>query len=252
MQQLQFNDQWKIVYNKIDANKTEKQLYNEEKILCGTYLSTYTLEVKFVAASNYLCYKISEGSAHLKYGTVDNWNELISCVQLWINYIEKNTSTIYTKKLASEKIEHTVKVLVDGHLQDAIFAMYRNMDWEIEKFRGAYLRIRENNFAVINTFIGVENLLIDLQKSLPKNILLQSCMFCKYSHYNVAGNDNYGDLNCFKHCKAKCETVSNKSNVMDLFESESKQSIKVVETFYCEEYGSIGKSNFVYKSVINE
>ncbi len=249
VKQLAFDSHWKFAWYNIDYNKTEQQLYDGNLILCGTYKNIFLLEIEFLEYSNYLIYRISEGSANIKYGTVDNWEELVSSVQLWINYIETNTDKVYNKP-ESEKIESTIKVLVDNKMQDAIFTMYRNMDWDVEKFRGAYLSVGENNFAQINTYIGVEDLIIKLQESLPENIKIQSCFFCRFSNYNVAGNDNYGDLNCFKHCKEKCKAVKTKNDVIDLFENEFKNSNKVKETFYCNEFEPISKTDYVYKSQI--
>jgi hypothetical protein len=207
------------------------------------------LDIEFIAYSGFLRYKIDEGIANIKYGTVDNWSELANCVQPWINYIQQNADIIYSNKPGAEKIERKLKVLIDGQLQDAIFSMYRNRDWDIEKFRGAYLSIGENNYCVINTYTGVEDLLIDLDKSLPQNISIQSCLFCKYSHYHVAGNDNFGDLNCFKHCKEKCAAVKTKKDLIDLFETEFSKSQKVEETFYCENFKAVEKNDFIFKSI---
>jgi hypothetical protein len=249
VKQLQFDTNWKFAWYNIDYNKTEQELYDGNLILCGTYKDVYLLEVEFSEHSNYLFYKINEGCANIKYGTVDNWDELVNCVPIWIDYIEKNADAIYSKP-DSEKVERPMKVLVDNVLQDANFSMYRNMDKGIEKFRGAYLNISNGNFAHINTYIGVEDLLINLQEGLPDNVLMQSCFFCRYSNYNVAGNDNYGDLNCFKHCKEKCKSLKTKNDIIDLFTSEYSKSKKVEETFYCEVFEPIKENNYVYKSQI--
>jgi hypothetical protein len=249
VKQLQFDSNWKFAWYNIDYNKTDQELYDGNLILCGTYKDVFLLEVEFSEHSNYLFYKINEGSANIKYGTVDNWDELVSCVQLWIDYIEKNAGIVYSKP-ESEKIERTMKVLLDGTLQDAAFSMYRNMDWDIEKFRGAYLSIGEENFTHINTYIGVEDLLIKLQEGLPENVLIQSCLFCRFSNYMVAGNDNFGNLNCFKHCKEKCNSLKTKNDIIDMFESEYSKSEKVEETFYCEGFEAIQESDYVFKSKI--
>jgi hypothetical protein len=249
IKQLSFDEHWKMAWYNIDYNKTEQQLYDGNLILCGTYKDVFLLEIEYGEYNQFLSYKICEGSANIKYSTVDNWDELVSCVQLWINYIEKKADTVYSKPQI-EKIESTMKVLLDRALQDATFSMYRNMDWDLEKFRGAYLTLADNNYCIINTFIGVEDLMIALQDSLPKKILIQSCMFCKYSNYMVAGNDNFGDLNCFVHCREKCENIKSKNDIMDLFDSEFAHSKKVQETFYCTEFAAIEKHNFVYKNQI--
>jgi hypothetical protein len=246
VKQLALDAHWKMAWYNIDYNKTEQQLYDGNLILCGTYKNIFLLEIKYDEYSKFLSYKIDEGSANVKYGTVDNWDELVSCVQIWIDYIQENAGKVYAKP-ESEKIEKSAKVLVDGILKDAEFYMYRNMDKGIEKFRGAYLSIQNENFAHINTYIGVEDVMIGLHESLPENMLLQNCFFCKYSHYLVAGNDNYGDLNCFVHCADKNNSLKIKNDVIDLFEEEFKHSKKVEETFYCTAFEAIQAQDYVYK-----
>jgi hypothetical protein len=248
VKQFEFDSNWEMAWYNIDYNKTEQELCDENLILCGSYHDIFLLDIEYGEYNNFLSYNIHEGSAGIKYGTVDNWDELVSCVQLWINYIEKNASKVYAKPEA-EKIERPMKILIDGRLQDATFAMYCNMDRDIEKFRGAYLKTETENFAHINTYIGIEDLLISLQEGLPENMFIQSCLFCRFSHFMVAGNDNYGDLNCFKHCKQKCESIATKNDVIDLFNAEFEQSKKVEETYYCNDFESIKANNYVYKKV---
>jgi hypothetical protein len=247
VKQFALDAHWKMAWYNIDYNKTEQQLYDGNLILCGTYKDIFLLEIKCDEYSKFLSYQIDEGSANIKYGTVDNWDELVSCVQIWIDYIQQNADNVYAKPDA-EKIERPAKILVDGVLQDAIFSMYRNMDKGIAKFRGAYLSMQTQNFAHINTYIGVEDLMIALQKSLPENMLLQNCFFCKYAHYFVGGNDNYGDLNCFVHCAEKNNLTKTKNDVMDLFSEQFSHSKKVEETFYCTAFEAIQANDFVYKS----
>lgn len=251
VKELQFDNNWKMAWYNIDYNKTEQELYEGNLILCGTYKDIFLLEIEYKELSNYLMYSISEGSANIKYGTVDNWDELVSCVQIWIEYIEKNADAVY-QKTEAEKVERPMKILRDGILENATFSMYRNMDKGMEKFRGAYLETSKENFAHINTYIGVEDLLIKLQEGLPKNILMQSCFFCKYSNYNVAGNDNFGDLNCFKHCKEKCENRKEKNDIIDMFTTEFYKSKKVEETFYCEGFKAVQENDYVYKNKLKQ
>lgn len=249
VKQLQFDAHWKMAWFNIDYNKTEQELYDGNLIFCGTYKDIFLLDVEYGEHNNFLQYSISEGNANLKYGSVDNWDELVSSVQLWINYIEANADIVYNRP-KDEIIDRQIKVMLDEVLQDASFSMYRNMDKDIEKFRGAYLSVGDNNYAHLNTYIGVEDLIINLQEGLPENIKMQTCFFCRYSSYNVAGNDNFGDLNCFKHCKERCKAVKSKDDMIDLWQTEYTKITKVEETFYCDEFEAIEKSNYVFKSQI--
>lgn len=125
------------------------------------------------------------------------------------------------------------------------------MDWEVEKFRGGYLSLGGTNYAHINTYIGMGDLLINLQKALPQNVKIYACMFCRYSHYFVAGNDNFGNLSCFRHCKEKCANVKSKDDVIDLFNGEASNSKMVEETFWCNEFKTIRNHDYVYKCIIS-
>jgi hypothetical protein len=250
VKQLSFDEHWKFAWYNIDYNKTEQDLYDKNLIFCGTYKDTYLLDVEYIEYSNFLRYEVRVGSANIKYSTVDNWEELVSCVQPLIDYIQANADTIYSKKPLEEKLERQVKVNVDGILQETTFKTYRNMDWEVEKFRGGYLSIGDSNYANINTYIGMEDLLINLQEGLPQNIKIQSCLFCRYSHYFVAGNDNFGNLSCFRHCKEKCSSVKSKDDVIDLFNAEFSKSKMIEETYWCEDFATIRKEDYVFKSVV--
>jgi hypothetical protein len=97
----------------------------------------------------------------------------------------------------------------------------------------------------------MEDLLINLQECLPQNIKMQTCLFCRYSHYFVAGNGNFGDLNCFTHCKEKCSKVKSKDDVIDLFDAEFDNSKQVEETFWCDDFAIIRKEDYVFKSLVN-
>jgi hypothetical protein len=123
------------------------------------------------------------------------------------------------------------------------------MDWHVEKFRNVELEIGENKFAVIDTFESFEQLFIDLQKSILKEgYSIHTCFFCRYSSYNIYGNDNFGDLNCFKYCKEKILAVKSKHDMVDFFENLKMQ--KVNETDYCEEFEMIQPGDYVYKNEI--
>jgi hypothetical protein len=247
--QLQFDNHWNFAWYNIDYNKTEQELCDGNLILCGTYKNIFLLEIEYGEYNKFLSYSISEGSTNIKYGTADNWAEIISTVQLWINYIEQNADAVYSKP-EKEKLERSIKILHNGELQDAAFTTYRNYDKDVEKFRSAYLSAGDSNYAHINTYTSMEDLLIGLQHSLPKNIELSTCLFCAYSNYNVFGNDNFGALNCFKHCKEKCTSLTNKEDVIHLFDTEYQDSIKVEETFYCNEFSRLQATNFSFKNTV--
>jgi hypothetical protein len=151
VKQLHFDEHWKFAWYNMDYNNTEQDRYNKNLIFCGDYKDTYLLDVEYLEYSNFLRYEVREGSANIKYSSIDNWDELVSSVQPWIDYIQANADAIYSKKPLEERLKRQIKVPVDGQLTDAVFSTYQNMDWEVEKFRGGYLSIDDSNYANINT-----------------------------------------------------------------------------------------------------
>jgi hypothetical protein len=92
-----------------------------------------------------------------------------------------------------------------------------------------------------------ESQMIQLQKLLPQNTKINSCIFCAFSNYGVSGSDSFGTLHCFKGIKNEIVKVKNKSEYMDAAE---KNGGLTQETFWCDEYMDIGKDQWQYKDPI--
>jgi hypothetical protein len=244
---IDFDQHWKMAWYNLNYNISEQDLKEKGLIFCGTYQDIYCVDLEYLSPDNFFRINIAEGAANLKWSTADNWDEIANVAQLWVDYIEENASSVYSK-LEIEKLERPAKVSIGGALQDAILTTWRNMDWGIEKFRGVHLSVDETIYSIVNTYTNFEDLMLYLQESLPLNIQIHNCFFCRYSNYAVCGNDNFGDLNCFKHTKQKCLTVKNKHDIIDLFKSEEGKYLKVEESFYCEEFESIKEKDFNFKS----
>lgn len=90
-----------------------------------------------------------------------------------------------------------------------------------------------------------ETQMVRLQKLLPKNIKIKSCIFCAYSNYWVTGSDCFGTLLCFKKIKSKIVLVNNKSDYVDVAEENNGEATQ--ETFWCSEFEEIGKDQWQYK-----
>ncbi len=189
-----------------------------------------------------------EGNVGIHYFTYINWEDALAATQNWINDITAINKIVNTPKQEEAKV-YTVHVNIDNDIVKSKLTTWRNMDWEIEKFRNVQLEVNGDVFSANNTFQDFENMLLVLQNSLPKNYQIETCFFCRFSNYNVAGNDNFGDLNCFKHCKEKCLTVKSKDDMVDLWQTEYLNITKVEETFYCSEFEKIQKGDFVFKNV---
>ncbi len=92
-----------------------------------------------------------------------------------------------------------------------------------------------------------ESLLISLQKKIPIDYKINSCLFCALSHYSVYGSDNYGTLICYKELKDKILSVNNKSDFLDLTDNKG---FDVQETFYCSQFTEITSGLWLYKDTV--
>jgi Cysteine-rich CPCC len=243
---LFFDENWNMAWYNLNLNTTEADLKKQELIICGTYRNTFLIEIGYRADGAYFFLQINESEANLTCTTTTVWSEMANVAQIWIDKIEHLGETAGSNQ-NSELIERNFNVRIDKEIYPAKFTMYQNMDFGIEKFRDASLTFEKSRFDLHKTYIGVENLLIEFQETLPPNMQMQNCFSCRYSTYNVAGNDNFGDLNCFKHCKEKIAKVSSKHEMIDLFESDYLGSFKVEETHYCAEYEEITNKIFLIK-----
>jgi hypothetical protein len=247
LQHLQFDDQWHMAWHNLNYNTTEAQLMKRELIVCGTYADRFLFELGYIALSEFYFLNVKEGKCSITYTTTTEWDETANVAQLWIERIQTAAKWVH-QKLDAELMQFEIRLKIDETIYHASLSTWRNMDWGVEKFRNTELVIGENKYALIDTFEGFEHLMQDVQASLDKeNFKIQTCYFCRYSSYNVAGNDNFGDLNCFKHCKEKCLAVQSKHEMIDLLKRENGKYRKVEETFYCNEFEPVQKADFVYK-----
>jgi len=89
-----------------------------------------------------------------------------------------------------------------------------------------------------------ETQMIQLQRLLPQNMKINSCIFCAYSNYWVAGSDSFGTLLCFKGIKDKIVAVKNKDEYVDVADNNG---VSTQETFWCSEFTEIAKDQWQYK-----
>jgi hypothetical protein len=248
LSQLYFNPHWKVVQHIVNTAIAENNLKAAGVITRAVYAERFFVEIEFITFSNYYALKITEGKANIKYTTATEWKEMAAVAQLWINSIQEKALLVNERLKEEEKI-FFIKVSKEKEQINAVLTTRRNMEWDVEKFRNVELEIDKERFAVIDTFESFEQLLIDLQKSILKEgYAIHTCFFCRYSSYNIYGNDNFGDLNCFKHCKEKILAVKSKHDIVDFFENGEMQ--KVNETDYCEEFEMIQPGDYVYKNEI--
>jgi hypothetical protein len=75
--------------------------------------------------------------------------------------------------------------------------------------------------------------LLDLQKQLPPDTYLKTCINCAFSDYSPAGHGCFGGLACFRDNKAGYAAVASK---WDLFRIWNSMTEFVQETHVCPEF----------------
>jgi hypothetical protein len=193
--------------------------------------------------------EIKEGHTGVHYFTYMNWDEAATATQRFIDEINDINKTVDVPKI-EEARAFDVRVRVDNQLVMSKLTTWRNMDWDVEKFRNIELKVGDETFSIIDTFTDFENMLIALQKSLPENYKMETCLFCRFSSYNPVGNDNFGALDCFKNCKTAFEKVDEKHALFALHKQKKAVILKVEETHYCADFQPIKAGDWVYKHVI--
>ncbi len=62
---------------------------------------------------------------------------------------------------------------------------------------------------------------------------MKACINCAFSDYSVYGHDIFGNMDCFRHCKAAYLSVKNKGDYMAL---RCPVVDRVQETYLCPEF----------------
>ncbi|MBG2874894.1 hypothetical protein I4902_05525 [Proteus alimentorum] len=105
------------------------------------------------------------------------------------------------------------------------------------------------NYKSERVFSFVENALIDLRQQLSNHCKINCCLSCKYSSYHPVGNNDFGDLACFKYAKNALSYVKDKCSLLDVWENiyQENQLSQVQETFICSEFTHCSKEDWLYK-----
>jgi Cysteine-rich CPCC len=221
-------------------------IFTEEQMLLSATLDhRFSLDLSFETNAKFVL-KVKEGNTWIHFFNYINWAEAVAATQKWINETQAANKIVDAQK-TEEAQEFSVRVSIENQVVMSRLTTWRNMDWEIEKWRNIAIKIGEETFSIIDTFTDFENMLLALQNSMPENYRIETCFFCRFSGYHPVGNDNFGALDCFKHCKADFVKVNAKNPLFDLYEKEKKQITKVNETDYCAEFVWIEKTDWAFK-----
>jgi hypothetical protein len=217
----------------------------EETLITATLDHRFMLDLVYETNAKFVL-KIKEGNTWVHYFNYMNWEETVEVTQHWINEIQEANKTVDTPKPEEEQV-FDVRVNIDNQIVMSKLTTWRNMDWEVGKYRNIKIQIGDELFSVINTFTDFENMILELQKSLPKSYRIETCFFCRFSSYSVCGNDDFGALICFKKEKDDFCKVENKDDFID-FQGTIKNFNFVNETDYCPEFVWIKSNEWSFKN----
>lgn len=150
------------------------------------------------------------------------------------------------------QVEIPIKLIDNKH--EFTETVHAEVQTEENDDHGVFLRLSINKTTISNTkkFGWFEGALIDIQKQLPKNVKIKTCLSCKYSHYSPFGSSMFGNLYCFKKLKERTAKVNDKISLFDIWEIAYKENklYYVQETFDCEEHEFVEENDWVYKDWI--
>jgi hypothetical protein len=238
----------KIMY----PNPTFKE---DELLISATLDHRFALDLSYQKGGDhfprngFFLLQVDEGHTGIHYFTYMNWDEAVAATQQLIDEVQAANLVVDARKEEESKV-YDVRVRVDNQLVMSKLTTWRNMDWEIEKFRNIEIEVGEETFSIIDTFTDFENMLLALQKSMPKNYVIETCFFCRFSGYHPVGNDNFGALDCFKNCKTEYLKIKGKHPLFELYDKEKDAIFKVEETHYCTDFQLVKETDGAFKNKI--
>jgi hypothetical protein len=248
---------WHIgVYN-AEINTIGKKLTADETLISATLDHRFMLELSYTKGGEhfprYGFYTLDakEGHTGIHYFTYMNWDEAATATQRFVDEINEANKTVDVQKAEEEKT-YQVRINIDNQIVMSKLTTWRNMDWDVEKFRNIQIKIKDETYSIIDTFTDFENMLLALHKTMPTNYKMETCFFCRFSSYHPVGNDNFGALDCFNNCKKGFEKVDTKHALFALYEKEKSAIFKVEETYYCGDFQAIKAGDWVYKNLLKE
>ncbi len=246
---IYFNDNWRQDWHTIKTEQfgiTSKQ----KGIWILAHRERFTIEFTFGREPETCELWIKESDVRIFHQKSTDLVAAKIVLNRWIADLDEKFKTILENK-GDLKKEFDLRMNAYGKPMSAKLTCWINYDWGHAQIRNAQLQIGQEIIKVNYTFLDFERMLFHIQRNeLSDDRRIQSCFFCRYSTYNVAGNDDFGDLNCFKACKEKIIHVKNKHDVIDLFESEIDNFVKVEETHHCPEYADVVAGDGQYKLLI--
>ncbi len=249
VQKFNLTKDWNASWDNIIYNINEEDL-KEKGLLLAASNERFVIDVEYNRNPDNCVLNVKEGQLWLERFKSEDITEVVEKTNHWIEIIDKKIIEIQENKTdTTNHIEKVfdIRIRIENQVYPSKLTLWMNYDFGIEKIRNIKLKVVEKTFLIENTFEDYERMLFDLQITLPPNYKIETCFFCKFSNYFVAGNDNFGDLNCFKNCKEVIQNVKTKNDIIDAFNNANGKMIKVEETHFCEDFEKYTKKDYVYK-----
>ncbi len=253
VQKFNLTKDWKTSWDNIIYNINDKDL-KEKGLLLVAINERFVIDAEYQRNPDKYAINVKEGQLSIDRFQSQHITEVVEKMNDWIAIINKKIIEIKENK--TDEVNHIekifdVRIRIENQVYPSKLTLWMNYDYGIEKIRNVKLKVLEKTFIIENTFEDYERMLFDLQITLPKNYKVETCFFCKFSNYFVAGNDNFGDLNCFKNCKEVLINVKTKHDIIDAFENGKEKILKVEETHFCKEFEKYTKDDHLYKLQID-
>ncbi len=236
---------WHIAVFKEKLIYPDSIFKEEETLISATLDHRFMLDLAYETNAKFTL-KIKEGNTWVHFFNYMIWEEAEAVTQKWINEIQAANKIVDVQNPDEAQV-FDVRVNIDNQIVMSKLTTWRNMDWEVGKYRNIQIQIGEELFSIIDTFTDFENMILALQKSLPKNYKIETCFFCRFSTYNIFGNDDYGELICLKKHKEAFFKVNDKHSLLELLTPINPKEF-VNETDYCDEFQWIKGDEWAFKN----
>jgi hypothetical protein len=191
-----FDDKWRQDWHTITTEQFG--VTSEQKgIWVLAYQERFTIELTYKRESNDCNLSIKESEVVIyRYQSTDLEATKINLNE-WIEKINAKVVTILENK-GDELRQFEIQMNIENTPIKATLKCWINWDWGHAQIRNASLQIGGELKEINYTFSDFERMLFHIQRNeLSEDRRIETCFFCRYSCYNVAGNDDFGDLNLF-------------------------------------------------------
>ncbi len=246
---LKFTQDWKQDWQIITTE--QYGIVAKEKGFCvNATQERFKMELQYNRNPNKAVLRVQEGQVSLIRIESEAIIEVIDKANIWIEIINKKIITIQENK--TDNLNHiekqfSMRVTYESQVFEGLLTVWMNYDLGIEKIRNVKFKYDNKTILIDNTYEDYERMLFDLQLTLPQKYKIETCFFCRFSCYHPVGNDNFGALDCFKNCKEKIIKVTEKHELLALYEAEKTNIQKVEETSYCADFQAVEKESWIYK-----